>query len=178
MSLITPLFGAITKKGIFFTPNFWSESACLKSPERLLCPVLYGTFLMCFIIKARLLSSLSPFWFQDLEAKCQALSKEIIWLQEKSVIYENGGVFGGIFMSQTLWVAKATRETRELYDCNALQTGGRATAGDTMIEGWKFQAWCNAMGRRTTRLWAYPQRRFSDRLTRGAAKNQCWCMAA
>ncbi|KAF4339833.1 hypothetical protein FBEOM_6250 [Fusarium beomiforme] len=84
---------AAERLGVFFTPSLWSGSSCNKPPERILCPVLHGTFLMCYIIKARLLSSISPCRFHYAELECQALAHEILSLEADPTVYKDGGIF-------------------------------------------------------------------------------------
>ncbi|KAM0252118.1 hypothetical protein ACHAQJ_007858 [Trichoderma viride] len=136
---------AAERHGVFFTPSLWSGSACSNPPERILCPVLQGTFLMCYILKARLLSSLSPSRFYGAEAECQALAHEILRLEADPSVYEDGGIFAGLFLAQTVWVAAAIRNTKDLWevtmvDCTAGYGDGRAT-----IEAWKFEKWSTIM---------------------------------
>lgn len=61
---------AAERHGVFFTPSLWSDSACNNPLKRILCPVLQGIFLMCCIIKARLLASISPGRFHYAELEC------------------------------------------------------------------------------------------------------------
>lgn len=137
---------AAERHGVFFTPSLWSGGACNSPLERILCPVLQGTFLMCCIIKARLLASISPGRFHYAELECQALAHEILTLEADPNVYKDGGIFVGLFLSQTLWVARAIRDTKDLWASSLAEYTAGTTAGtDTMIESWKFQQWCAEM---------------------------------
>ncbi|UKZ69014.1 uncharacterized protein TrAtP1_010030 [Trichoderma atroviride] len=137
---------AAERQGVFFTPSLWSGSACNGPLERILCPVLQGTFLMCYIIKARLLASISPNQFHFAELECQALADEILTLEADPAVYKDGGIFAGLFLSQTLWVARAIRDTKDLWASSVARYAVEAAAGtDGMIESWKFRKWCDEM---------------------------------
>lgn len=137
---------AAERQGVFFTPSLWSGNACNGPLERILCPVLQGTFLMCYIIKARLLASISPSRFYQAELECQTLAHEILTLEADPTVYKDGGIFAGLFLSQTLWVARAIRDTKDLWASSFPEYATNIPAGtDTMIESWKFQKWCDDM---------------------------------
>lgn len=135
---------AAERHGVFFTPSLWSGSACSNPPERILCPVLQGTFLMCYIMKARLLSSISPSLFYQAEVECQALADEILSLEADPSVYEDGGIFAGLFLSQTAWVARAIRNTKDLWAESFERATGNNSERST-IEIWKFEKWCTEL---------------------------------
>ncbi|KAF9772672.1 hypothetical protein IL306_009608 [Fusarium sp. DS 682] len=138
---------AAERHGVFFTPSLWSGSSCNKPPERILCPVLQGTFLMCYIIKARLLSSISPCRFHYAELECQALAHEILSLEADPTIYKDGGIFAGLFLSQTVWVAKSIHDTKDLWATSLAQHTAKISVKVEMIEkphrlDWKHYGQC------------------------------------
>lgn len=139
---------AAERQGVFFTPSLWNGSACNGPLERILCPVLQGTFLMCYIIKARLLASISPGRFHQAESECQALAHEILALEADPTVYRDSGIYAGLFLSQTVWVARAIRDTKDLWGGSIAENTIEAAPGtDKMIESWKFRKWCDEMQR-------------------------------
>jgi hypothetical protein len=101
---------------------------------------------MCSIIKARLLASISPGRFYYAELECQALAHEISSLEADPNVYKGGGIFAGLFLSQPLWVARAIRDTKDLWASSFGEYTTGTTAGtDKMIESWKFRKWCAEM---------------------------------
>ncbi|KAK1240230.1 hypothetical protein MKX08_007672 [Trichoderma sp. CBMAI-0020] len=139
---------AAERQGVFFTPSLWSGGACNGPLERILCPVLQGTYLMCYIIKARLLASISPGRFHNAELECQALAHEILALEADPTVYRDGGIFAGLFLSQTLWVSRAIRDTKDDWASSITEhTTGIVARTDGMIESWKFRKWCDEMRR-------------------------------
>jgi hypothetical protein len=111
--------------------------------------VLQGSFLLCTLVKLRMLFALSPSGFPEMETTCQALAREILSMGLDPGKQENEKLIGGMFMSETLWMAKAVLDTRESWGETLAQrwSSGRPT-GSGPIERWKFEAWCKAMGRK------------------------------
>ena len=102
---------------------------------------LRGTYTMCYILKARLLYSLAPSQFHHLEIECQDLAGKIISLREELTKKEGSRLIGDLYMSQSTWVARGILETIEMCSKDWKEREG-------VIEKWKFEAWCRAIGRR------------------------------
>jgi hypothetical protein len=100
---------------------------------------LRGTYTMCRILKSRLLYALAPSRFHYLELECQNHASTIISRMQNST--KDEGLIGTMFMSQSTWIAKGILETKDAWN-----DGWEGREG--MIEKWKFQAWCSAIGRR------------------------------
>ena len=108
--------------------------------EILVTVALWGTYVLCRILKARLLVALSPVRFHSLEAECQNLAGRILGLR-RALTKDNGEQLRDhLFISQSIWIAKGIVETKNIW-CE------RQEARDAMIEKWKFEAWCKAIGR-------------------------------
>lgn len=101
-----------------------------------------GTLILCRLMKLRLLFALAPARFYAMEIESQNLASQIMKLDEQLSEQKEGRIMGGLFMSQTTWIARATIETRDIWK-TAVESKG-------MIVKWKFEAWCYAMGRRTS----------------------------
>lgn len=129
--------------------GIWSGESSSRPRVRLSSPVLQGTYVTCFIIKTRLLSSLSPMRFSGLEAECQELAGEVVRMHSNTARQEDEGVFGGLYMSQTYWMAKGTADTKDIWMTDLVDNlpDGK---GDGMVEKWKFEEWCRAVGRKFT----------------------------
>ncbi|KAL7933150.1 hypothetical protein V8C35DRAFT_305066 [Trichoderma chlorosporum] len=136
---------AAERHGNFFSPSVWSRSACADAPDPPLCPILHGTFLMCYILKARLLSSISPSRFCSAEAECQALAHEILCLQEDQSVRDDGGIMARLFLTQTVQIAGAIRDTQDLWKANTIERTTDCGSRRTTIETWKFENWCARM---------------------------------
>ncbi|KAK2005851.1 hypothetical protein LZ32DRAFT_571194 [Colletotrichum eremochloae] len=137
---------AAERRRIFFTPSLWSASSCNNPPpERIMCHVMQGTFLMCYMIQARLLSFISPCCFYYAELECQALAHEILSLEADPTIYKDGGIFAGLFLSQTVWVAKSIHDTKDLWSISLAQHTAKTFVEVEMIESWKFEKWYTGM---------------------------------
>ncbi|UKZ71439.1 uncharacterized protein TrAtP1_012394 [Trichoderma atroviride] len=99
-----------------------------------------GTLIICRLMKLRLLFALDPARFSAMEAESQNLASQVMYFDEQLGQEKEGRIMGGLFMSQTTWIARATIET---YDVWKTEVGSEG-----MIAKWKFEAWCCAMGRR------------------------------
>lgn len=99
-----------------------------------------GTLILCRLMKLRLLFALAPARFSAMEVESQDLASLVMNLDKQLSEQKEGRVMGGLFMSQTTWIARATLETCDMWK-TAVESKG-------MIAKWKFEAWCNAMGRR------------------------------
>lgn len=90
--------------------------------------------------------ALSPFRFRDLETVRQKLSQEITSWKTNSNSYANLGLLGGLFVWQTVSMARVSSKT------NVIWTEGWATRAygrdgeEGMIEEWRFKAWCETIG--------------------------------
>jgi len=104
---------------------------------------IHGTFLSCLVLKYRILVSLAPARFEHLEEKCQDVAAHIMrW--EKRV--KERSPQSGLFMTQTVWVARATVATKEdfAYGFGKCQLGKGG-----MIARRNFEKWCRLLGRKT-----------------------------
>jgi len=100
---------------------------------------LQGTCVLCRLYKARLLYALKPARFHHLEVQCQEIAERIMAL-ERHAPDEEGMAIWSLFMSQCVWIAKGILETKEMWSDGCQNREG-------MIEKWKFQAWCESIGR-------------------------------
>jgi hypothetical protein len=102
---------------------------------------------MSWLVKARLLTALSPSRFHDLETVCQMFAHEVAKWKTNSNCCVNLGLLGGLFMWQTVSIARVNCETNAIWT-EGWTTGayGRVKGSDSMIEKWKFGAWCKAFG--------------------------------
>jgi hypothetical protein len=104
---------------------------------------IHGTFLSCLLLKYRILVCLAPARFAHLEVECQDIAAQIMRWHERVTARSPQG---GLFMTQTLWVGRATVATKEDFSCEF----GRYQPGrGGMIERWKFEKWCRLLGRKT-----------------------------
>lgn len=102
--------------------------------------VLIGTYIFVLLVQLRLLVSLSPSQFSQLESTCQEVADTIILMITDWDSYQNDRLVGGIFVSQAMWMAKAVLKTRDCWSDSAWSTKHTG-----MIDEWKFEAWVNAM---------------------------------
>ena len=110
--------------------------------------VLQGTYLLCLLVKSRLLYALSPGAFPELEASCQQVAHEVRTLVANSVKSADERLTGGLFTSEIVWVADSVIETSDAWRPGPAETSIERARGDNgMIERWKIDAWCKAMGR-------------------------------
>ncbi|KAK4071359.1 uncharacterized protein Triagg1_6020 [Trichoderma aggressivum f. europaeum] len=113
--------------------------------------VLQGTHTMCSMLKRRLLTSLAPSRYPHIELECQSLARLAMGLDsDPATPSKENDLPGGLFMAQTIWVARAVVNTKSMW----CETGaGRNEAGvqdgqqRSMIEKWKFRLWCKELGR-------------------------------
>jgi hypothetical protein len=102
--------------------------------------VLIGTYIFVLLVQLRLLFSLSPSQFPELEFTCQAVADMVILMITDWDSYQNDRLVGGIFVSQAMWMAKAILKTRDCWS-----DGAWHTKNTDMIDEWKFEAWVNAI---------------------------------
>ncbi|KAK5994731.1 hypothetical protein PT974_03114 [Cladobotryum mycophilum] len=119
-------------------------------PARIHTLEIQGTLVLCLLLKARLLFALAPNRFYALEMESQKLADQAITLGRLFRDSQYEKLMGGLFISQTMWIARATLETHDMWirDYNHLQEVNIREHG--MIEKWKFHAWCRAIGRKVT----------------------------
>lgn len=101
---------------------------------------IQGTLILCRLMKLRLLFALAPACFYTMETESQKLAGEVINLESHLSEQKEGREIGGLFMSQTIWIAKATIEAHEIWKTGVENKG--------TIAKWKFEAWCLAIGRK------------------------------
>ncbi|KAF7560389.1 hypothetical protein G7046_g3751 [Stylonectria norvegica] len=112
----------------------------IRTSQQLAQLSLWGTYILCRILKSRLLVSLSSSRFHSLEAECQDLAARVVDLNQTLMKSEDERLLDQLFISQSIWVAKGIAETKEIWGESEETKGG-------MIEKWKFHAWCKAIGR-------------------------------
>jgi hypothetical protein len=120
--------------------NSMQRKASFKPDKQL---EVHGTYLSVLILKSRLLVALSPSRFQHLETQAQALATQIMRLREGAYATSPQG---GLFMTQTVWIARATMNTAEEW--GRVGPGGRLDGEGGMLERWRFEKWCKALGRK------------------------------
>jgi hypothetical protein len=101
---------------------------------------LWGTYVLCRILKDRLLVALSPVRFQFLETESQDLAGRILGLRQTITKDDSEQLRDHLFVSQSIWIAKGVVGTKDIW-CE------RQEARDGIIEKWRFEAWCKAIGR-------------------------------
>ncbi|KAH0495101.1 hypothetical protein TgHK011_008671 [Trichoderma gracile] len=113
--------------------------------------ILRGTYTMCSILKRRLLTSLAPAQYPHIEEECQAMAAMAMGLgPHASNASKANGLPCGLFMAQTVWVAKAVINTKSIWCASEVAMDRAEVLGGykrTMIDKWKFRAWCNELGR-------------------------------
>jgi hypothetical protein len=102
---------------------------------------LWGTNIMCRILKTRLLVAMAPARFRSLEIECQYLASKIMSLEQMATKDNGEGLLQTFFISQSTWIAKGVLETKNSWS-------EEQENGEGMIEKWKFEAWCKAIGRK------------------------------
>ncbi|KAJ9602352.1 hypothetical protein H2200_013207 [Cladophialophora chaetospira] len=107
---------------------------------------LRGTFTMCHILKARLLYALAPSRFHHLEVECQKLAEEIVESNQDLCRDGDESLRWSSFVSQSVWLANGIKETKQSWS-----EGWQERKG--VIERWKFEAWCKAIGRTSPSSW-------------------------
>ena len=105
--------------------------------------MLSGTYLLCRMLKARLLVALSPFRFRSLEKECQDLASRVMEHSKTLTKSGNERIIDQVLTSQVIWIAKGIIDTKSTW------SGPRAD-DEAPIEAWKFKAWCDAIGRTIT----------------------------
>ncbi|KAL1905116.1 hypothetical protein Sste5344_009167 [Sporothrix stenoceras] len=121
---------------IFPRPSFERDDS---SPDRVTFLALWGTNIMCRILKTRLLVAMAPAWFRTLELECQYLAAKIVSLDQITTANNSSrkGVLQTSFISQSTWIVKGVIETKDIW-----AEGQDSDGGENMIETWKFEAWC------------------------------------
>lgn len=115
--------------------------------------VLQGTFTMCSIMKRRLLTCLAPSRYLYREEECQSLASMVMELNSDPIPPKRHDLPGGLFMAQTIWLAKAVTNTKDIWYDKGMEedkTGLQERSQGSMIEKWKFSTWCKELGRRVT----------------------------
>ena len=119
--------------------------------QRLPWRMLQGTHNMCLMLKRRMLTSLAPLRFRNVETQCQALAEAVV---SGSIVPSSDGVEqlpNGLYMAQTAWVAKSIVETKSLWcDNEPPRSLSTTTQENGVIGKAAFEAWCKALGRKTT----------------------------
>lgn len=116
-------------------------------------PVLRGTFMMCGMLKRRLLVSLAPARFPHVEAEAQALAETTLELNSNPATRKEDGLLGGLFLAQTVWVAKAVITTKNIWHetvTDACTSPPEENERGPIIEQWKFRIWCKELGRKVS----------------------------
>ncbi|KIH93170.1 hypothetical protein SPBR_02488 [Sporothrix brasiliensis 5110] len=132
---------------------------------------LWGTNIVCRILKSRLLVAMAPARFRALETECQYLAARVMQLDAgaaAAAANKSSGVGSGLgdvlktsFVSQNTWIVRGVLETKDIWgqdgDVRGDGNGGGKGDGaeDKMIEKWKFEAWCRAIGRTLPRRAAF-----------------------
>jgi hypothetical protein len=123
---------------LFLWPKAWKTDL---SPNHIVRLVLWGTHTMCRIVKSRLIVALEPSRFHQLESECQFLAQRILDMGASPTGKANKWLVESLFMSQSLWIAKGVVETKDVWASGIEKKEG-------VIEKWKFEAWCKAIGRK------------------------------
>jgi hypothetical protein len=109
---------------------------------------LWGTNIMCRILKTRLLVAMAPARFRALEDECQYLAAKVVSLDQVAAASDMGTGIGGVlktaFVSQNTWIVRGVIDTKDTW---SQQEEGKESE-DKMIDKWKFEAWCQAIGRK------------------------------
>lgn len=130
-----------------FAASTWNKEKSLP------WPVLRGTFMMCGMLKRRLLVSLVPSRFPQVEAEAQKLAEATLERSSNPAARREDGLLGGLFLAQTVWVAKAVISTKNIWygttaDASTLVPDENAM--EPRIEPWKYKIWCKELGRSVT----------------------------
>jgi hypothetical protein len=102
---------------------------------------LRGTYVVCRMVKSRLLYALSPGRFQSLEAEAQDIASRILDLQEDMAAAKQSALVWNQFMAQGSWIAKGIIETKDIW-------GEKPHRDKSMLEKWKFEKWNKVIGRK------------------------------
>mgnify|MGYP001256619078 FL=1 len=112
---------------------------CKTNPNHNSRLALWGTYVMCRILKSRLLVAMAPRRFSTLEVECQHLVSRIMSLRQMTSTGE--GLVDTLFVSQSTWMAGGILATRDSWSEKHLN------AGDGMIDRRRFHEWCVSIGR-------------------------------
>ncbi|CAK7244223.1 MAG: hypothetical protein STHCBS139747_005759 [Sporothrix thermara] len=123
---------------------------------------LWGTNIMCRILKTRLVVAMAPSRFQVFEEECQHLAARIRALDDAASGDSNfdddadvgdgsgmGGLLKMAFISQNSWIVDGVLDTKAAW-ADVPDDKGELD-NDRMIDRWKFDAWCKAIGRKMPR---------------------------
>ncbi|KAH6885437.1 hypothetical protein B0T10DRAFT_95609 [Thelonectria olida] len=111
------------------------------NPDQVTQLTLWGTNIMCRLLKSRLLVAMAPARFRSIEMECQHLASKIMTLGQMVTENKDKGLLQTFFISQSTWIAKGVVETRDIWSEGI-------DNGEGMVEKWKFEAWCKAIGRK------------------------------
>ncbi len=117
--------------------------------QRITWRVLQGTYLLCCSPQNAAAIRHESSRFPEFESTCQSLAEEIMSIANDSPDQQSERLIGGLFLSEVGGMAKAVISTREAWSEGLEQPSFGSTRNDTgMIEQWKFEEWCRAMGRK------------------------------
>lgn len=143
--------GDVRKEASAINPNVSGSDSYLHPEQNQPWPVLKANYVMCWLIRARLLSALSPFRFHTLESKCQTWSMETVrWKLNSSKLVQSG-LLGGLYMFQSVCVANSIIYTKDIWADGWTDNMNEYIANQEnrgMIEKWKYKAWCQKIGRK------------------------------
>lgn len=127
--------------------NFRQSIISLQQQQHAGWPILQGACIMSWIVRARLLTALSPSRFHDLETVSQKLALDIKTWRTNSASLVNSGLLGGLFMRQTVCIARVNCETNAIWTEGwSVGAYGRNRKEGGMIERRRFETWCEAIG--------------------------------
>lgn len=113
--------------------------------------ILQGTYTVCSMLKRRLLNSLAPSRYPHIELECQWLARLAMGLDSNTATpSKENDLPGGLFMAQTIWVARAIVNTKSIWyetGTGINEVGVQDRQQRSMIEKWKFRLWCKELGR-------------------------------
>lgn len=121
-----------------FTTNF---NYRILGPWCLTRVALRGTYVVCRMVKSRLLYALSPSTFRDSEIEAQGIAHRIINLEEEMASFKDSALVWNQYMAQGTWIAKGIVETKDLWS-----EGWETNQGP--IERCKFEKWNQIIGRK------------------------------
>lgn len=112
--------------------------------------VLQGTFLLCCMIKSRLLFAVGPWQFAYAEKTCQGIADVVLAARgdlitatgDESPAIESEKLKGGLFMSEVSWMARAVRQTSDFWSEASVSRTGK-----DVIDKNTFNTWCASIGR-------------------------------
>ncbi|KAL7936540.1 hypothetical protein V8C35DRAFT_295778 [Trichoderma chlorosporum] len=113
--------------------------------------ILQGTYTMCSMLKRRLLNSLAPSRYPQVEFECQLLARLVMGTDSNpAAASKENGLPRGLFMAQTVWVAKSILSTQSIWyehETGIGEAGVQEAQPRSMIEKWKLRRWCKELGR-------------------------------